>query len=140
VKTLSSKVFDTAGNGGIDALCRAFREFLLPFAGRPGTRAVVRIEEAGKDRARKKTALRQLEELLAGGGEAPCTWEEHGYRFDFTERKYFRDGREIHVTANEALFLYRWLVLRGDVLETQAYYLWNMRRRLGKEFLAEAAG
>jgi uncharacterized protein (UPF0216 family) len=93
-------------------------------------------------RRQKKTALRQLEELIADNAvenEAlPVVWERHGYRFKFTAGKYFWNDKELYVTANEALFLYRWLILDDDICKTQRYYLRNMRRRLGKEFLAEA--
>jgi hypothetical protein len=66
-------------------------------------------------------------------------WDNFGYRFCFLSRKYYRRGREIYVTANEALFLYRWLVLGDDVCKAQTHYLWNMRRRFGKDFLSEVA-
>jgi hypothetical protein len=100
------------------------------------------ITRDGK-RRQKKTALRQLEELVVDGivedAGRPVVWERHGYRFKFIARKYFWRYEEIHVTADEALFLYRRLVLNDDTSKTQMYYLRNMRRRLGKEFLAEAA-
>jgi hypothetical protein len=96
---------------------------------------VVTLQAMDGKRRQKKTAAQQLEELAAGG---ESMWTEYEYRFGFMARKYFWNGKEIHITANEALFLYRWLVLSDDICEMQTYYLWNMRRRLGKEFLTEA--
>jgi hypothetical protein len=94
-------------------------------------------------RQQKKTAFRQLEELIVDGAveneDLPAVWEQHGYLFKFIARKYFWNGQKIHITANEALFLYRWLVLKDELCKEQMYYLRNMRRRMGKEFLAEAA-
>jgi hypothetical protein len=95
---------------------------------------VVTLQAMDGKRRRKKTAVRQLEEMAANG---ESVWSEYEYRFCFSSRRYFWNGKEIYVTANEALFLYRWLVLNDDVCKTQMYYLWNMRKRLGKEFLAE---
>ena len=53
------------------------------------------------------------------------------------QRKFFWKGNEVYITANEALFLYRWLVLHDDLTKLQRYFLRNMRRRLGKDFLTE---
>jgi hypothetical protein len=103
---------------------------------------VVTLEAMDGKRRRKISARRQLLERIADGvvedENAGSVWERHGYRFVFPARKYFWNGTEIYVTVNEALFLYRWLVL-GDnnIRNTQRYYLRNMRKRLGKEFLSE---
>jgi hypothetical protein len=95
---------------------------------------VVTLQEMGTKRWQKKTAARQLEELIVDNA---VEWEGFGYRFYFSTQRYSWNNTEIHVTANEALFLYRWLVLLDDTCQTQKYYLHNMRRRLGKAFLAE---
>jgi hypothetical protein len=104
---------------------------------------VVTLESMDGKRRQKKTALRQLEELIVDGivenEDQPTVWKQHGYLFKFIARKYFWGGKEIHVTANEALFLYRWLVLKEDTCGTQTYYLRNMRKRLGKNFLTEVS-
>jgi hypothetical protein len=102
---------------------------------------VATLEAMDGKRRQKKSALRQLEELIVDGTveneKQPVVWEQYGYQFKFLARKYLWNSQEIHVTANEALFLYRWLVLNEDTCKTQTYYLRNMRRRLGKEFMAE---
>jgi hypothetical protein len=107
--------------------------------GRPGCLLRVTLETAGKDRTRKKTALRQLEELIVDSIKkgTPVVWENFDCSFRFLAQRYFWHDKEIYVTANEALFLYRWLVLNEDICELQTYYLRNMRRRMGKEFLSE---
>jgi hypothetical protein len=97
---------------------------------------VVTLQEMGVARQQKKTALRQLEELVVDG---EFVWTKFGYRFGFMARKYLWNDKEIHITANEALYLYRWLVLNDDTHKVQGYYLSNMRKRLGKEFLSEVA-
>jgi hypothetical protein len=141
VKTLSFKVFDIAGERDLQALGDYFYALTRHPDNLAGKRVGISVKTVGDTRQQKKTALRQLEELIAGsaaGGEkTPAVWEQYGYLFKFAERKYFWNGKEIHVTANEALFLYRWLVLKDATCETQMYHLRNMRRRLGKEFLAE---
>jgi hypothetical protein len=104
---------------------------------------VVTLQAMDGKRRQKKTAARQLEELLVDSAveneHTPFVWEKFNYRFCFMARKYFWHDKEIHITENEALFLYRRLVLNDDTSKTQMYYLWNMRRRLGKEFLVEVA-
>jgi hypothetical protein len=64
-------------------------------------------------------------------------WEEHGYRFRFSRRKYLWNDLPLHVTAGEALFLYRWLA-QGSFNASEKYYLYNLRKRYGNAFLAEA--
>ena len=62
---------------------------------------------------------------------------EEDYHFDFNNKRYMWDNEDIYLTANEALFLYRLLILKEDVLKSQKYYLYNMRRRLGNDFLPD---
>jgi hypothetical protein len=144
MKTLSSKLFDIAENGDLNTLCDAFYRWLLSFGDLEGKRIAVSIKTIKDRRAQKKTALRQLEETIVASvrenRDTPVVWENFGYYFCFIERKYYWHDREIHVTANEALFLYRWLVLNAGIHKTQVYYLRNMRRRLGKAFLSEVMG
>jgi hypothetical protein len=137
-KIPSSKTFDVTGHDNLATLRDAFYQWLSSCGDLTGKQVVVRV--AG-NRARKETAVKQLNELAADsiveGEKAPVVWEQHGYRFCFKTRKYYWNDEEIHVTANEALFLYRWLVLNDDTCKTQRYYLRNARTRLGKAFLAE---
>jgi hypothetical protein len=139
-KTLSSKRFFITKTGTIP-LDRIKAWFDGIDRGSEDCALTVSVEAAGNKRTKKKTACRQLEELIADSiaenEETPVVWERYGYLFKFITRKYFWNGEEIHVTANEALFLYRRLVLGDDICRMQTYYLRNMRRRLGKEFLAE---
>jgi hypothetical protein len=141
---LSSKTFEITEESDIAHLGGALFKWLPRPGELIGKRITVSIETAGTGRTQKKTALRQLQELIvdnvAEDEENNATWKRFGYKFYFMARSYFWDGKEIHVTANEALFLYRWLVLHDDIRNTQRYYLRNMRERLGKNFLAEAAG
>jgi hypothetical protein len=63
-------------------------------------------------------------------------WAEDGYEFSFSKRRYSWNGLRLHVTAGEALFLYRWLI-QGSYNASEKYYLHNLRKRYGPEFLAE---
>jgi hypothetical protein len=100
---------------------------------------VVTLQAMDGKRQQKMTAVRQLQELIVDNivEDNSAVWKRFEYNFCFMTRKYFWDGKEIHITANEALFLYRWLVLHDDIYKTQMYYLRNMRKRLGNKFLAE---
>jgi hypothetical protein len=136
MRVLSSKVFEITGEADIEALGGKLLEWLPCSSDLIGKRITVSIETAGNDRTQKKTAFQELEELVSDG---EFMWVKYGYRFGFMMRKYWWNNREIYVTAGEALFLYRWLVLNDGIRNTQRYYLRNMRKRLGKEFLSEAA-
>jgi len=61
------------------------------------------------------------------------------YFFDFGKRKYRWGDDEIHFTTGEQLFLYRWLILNDEIHTQQWFYLRNIRKRLGKTFLAGIA-
>jgi hypothetical protein len=104
-------------------------------------RLVVTLQAMDGKRQQKTSAVRQLEELVMDrideDADTAVVWVQFGYCFSFMARKYFWNDKEIHITANEALFLYRWLVLNDDICKIQRYYLRHMRKRLGKEFLAE---
>jgi hypothetical protein len=139
--TLYFKIFDISENGDLTVLRDELYHWFSAFGPLNGRRVAVRVETVGNTCAQKKTALRQLEELIVDSavedGGTTLVWEQSGYRFRFVARHYCWNGKEIHITANEALFLYRWLVRDEDICKTQMYYLRNMRRRLGKEFLEE---
>jgi hypothetical protein len=66
-------------------------------------------------------------------------WKYKGYIFSFLMGKYAWKGTVLHITASEALFLFKWLV-EGDMdaYRTGWYCLRNLRKRYGKDFLAEA--
>jgi hypothetical protein len=99
---------------------------------------VVTLQTAGEARQQKMTARRQLEELIVNEDTDTSTaWVRFGYIFGFMTRTYLWKNEEIYVTAGEALFLYRWLVLDDDTHRMQRYYLRHLRKRFGKEFLAE---
>jgi hypothetical protein len=136
MRVLSSKVFEITEEADIVALGGKLFKWLPCSSDLIGKRITVSIETVGKDRTPKKTAFRQHEELVSDG---EFMWVKYGYRFGFMIRKYWWNNREIYVTAGEALFLYRWLVLHDDVCKIQMYYLRNMRKHLGNKFLAEVA-
>jgi len=97
-------------------------------------RLVIRLEAIGK--ATKKDAVGLLSELIEQYKISRFNDVDSKYEFDFAEKSYFWKDKDIYLTANEQLFLYRWLML-NDEAQIQYFYLRNMRRRLGKEFLAD---
>jgi hypothetical protein len=136
--TLSSKIFEAADYTDSAALCEAFAQWVSSLGDLTGKRVEVCIAPTKRRYARKAAAVKQLGALVGdnlGIEEKPDVWERDGYRFCFKTRKYYWNNREIHLTASQGLFLYRWLVL--DDGTSQRYHLWNMRTRLGKGFLAE---
>jgi hypothetical protein len=101
-------------------------------------RISVTIDYPGEKRQKKATAKAELEAYVANALlEGKSVWKGPGYCFDFFKKLYAWNGESIYITANEALFLFRWLVLDDEVYSTQWFYLRNMRRRLGKDFLAD---
>jgi hypothetical protein len=76
-------------------------------------------------------AAAMLRELLKWG---PAAWAEEGYDFDFSAGSFRRNGADLHITAGEALFLYRALV-QQKVDRRELYYTRNLRKRFGNDFL-----
>jgi len=111
-----------------------------------GCLLVVTLKSLGICKQKKATAVEELNTLAK---KEASSWEhrvhtvsktgstETYYKFDFENKHYFWNGEDIYLTANEQLFLYRWLVLNDGTHELQWYFLRNMRRRLGKEFLSD---
>jgi hypothetical protein len=97
-------------------------------------RLVVRLEVADKSRNKDDLAKKELERLLDSHKDK-AAWSRLEYDFSFSDKKYIWKRREIHITPNEALFLFRWLVLNDETHKTQRFYLSNMRQKFGKDFL-----
>jgi len=100
-------------------------------------RLTVTLQRLGVFRHDKTAAKKELESLIAHAVAVSHTvWRKGGYRFNFLKKEFTWKGNEIHLTANEQLFLFRWLMLHDETHKQQRFYLWNMRKRLGLEFLA----
>ena len=114
------------------------REWLDNLVRGDDVRMVVRLELAGKTRKKKVNAKTELERFVVDAAlEHKDVWTHGDYTFSFWSRQYFWKGEELYLTANEALFLFRWLVLNDEIHKMQRFYVRNMRKRLGKEFLAD---
>jgi hypothetical protein len=113
-------------------------EAVLDYAGSifPGV-----LEESGLELeivVRPKADRRAKKGRLAGAMPSGAgAWARDGYEFRFGQGEYFWRGVKMHVTAGEALFLFRWLV-EGSYSAGEKYYLHNLRKRYGAEFLREA--
>ena len=62
------------------------------------------------------------------------SWVVGDYNFEFRLGEYEWNGKRIHLSRAEALYLYRRLVEKEKV-QGQRFFLYNMRKRLGKDFL-----
>jgi hypothetical protein len=90
--------------------------------------------------AEGKLSPRMARKLLRESTErGKDSWEKYGYAFDFKNGSYRRNGKAIHVTAGEAWFLYKWLVL-GRPATAAAFEIQHLRQRLGPGFLREVTG
>jgi hypothetical protein len=95
----------------------------------------VKLETAGKERKGKRSAASELLDLSCKAAlENKEIWQQGDYKFFFVGKKYYWKEKEVHLTAGEALFLFKWLVLH-EICYKQMYHLYNMRRRLGGAFL-----
>jgi hypothetical protein len=98
-----------------------------------GQEIEVRLYTPG--RMKKGDAREALREAFK---KQPCDWEHGEYNFIFSPEaswhRFFWRGRQTHLTAAESLSLFRRLIL-GE--PSDGYVLRNIRRRLGKEFLAD---
>jgi hypothetical protein len=95
----------------------------------------VTLEISGDSRQGRESSEAELENLVADPEfKDKALWEKSGYCFNFLSSEYAWQDKDIYITANEALFLFRWLI-QGNYIKAHWFYLRNMRRRLGKEFL-----
>ena len=101
-------------------------------------------------RIKNHAASSELKKLLSEKGKEKVVWSNlskpgkssspgspSGYEFNFTDKKYLWNNEEIYVTYNEQTFLYRWLVRGESILSEKRYFIYDMRKRLGKDFLCE---
>jgi len=99
-------------------------------------RVTVSLESLESGRQKKVSAKAELARLAVDEVlDGKDVWEKDTYRFCFVSRKYWWRNEEIHVTDGEALFLFRRLVLDDSISKSQMYYLQNLRKRLGSDFL-----
>jgi hypothetical protein len=105
----------------------------------PGCYVTITVKSPGVDRLTKFTAKAELKDLVVDAAlEGKDAWRRKGYSFLFALGTHTWKGETIHLTAGEALYLFKWLVLEDkEYYRTRWYYLRNMRRRLGNEFLAD---
>jgi hypothetical protein len=96
-------------------------------------RIKIAVEKFDEQRQNKMTARTTLLRLM---DEKEVYYREYDYDFDFYREKYFWKRRLIHITQGEALFLFRLLVLR-KFNDAQRYYIYNIRKRYGNNFLRE---
>jgi hypothetical protein len=130
--TLSSKVFDSLSDEG---LLNDIAGWLAEAAvDKANCRLRLTLEAVDEKRQKKTSARRTLESIAVDGD---FNWTHGDYDFRFMAKKYFWKGEEVYLTAGEALHFYRALVLK-EVRWGQCSYLYNIRKRLGKEFLADA--
>ena len=123
--------------------------------GRRDCRLILTLKTMTRKRASKKSAEVELKDLipsrlssvrtrLNGSDEfSDMADGKHRFRrwryfFNFEDKKYFCDGKELYLTPAEELFLYRWLILNESIINTQRFYLYNMRKKFGRDFLEEA--
>jgi hypothetical protein len=123
-----SERFDPAEAGYEDAV----KAFMAQAAGKDGLTVEIRILAPGKKAARKQAANEKLAFLIKE--HENWQWERGTYQFDFKAGVYLWADMALHITAGEALFLYRWLVL-GLFVQEQWYFLRNIRSRYGTDFL-----
>jgi hypothetical protein len=132
MKILDSKEFTTpACAGEVEAAIALIEKYAKLY----GYKVSVRILDTAVTRTKKAPVKTELETLVRVGAGI---WERWEYRFLFAKRQYFWKGEEIHLTAGEALYVYRWVV-RSEQSPKQRYYLRHIRHKFGAEFLAEVS-
>jgi len=99
------------------------------------------VETVGKTRQSRKLVAEELPELIRKAvteENKESMWVQKEYKFFFSQRQYFWKGKGVYLTAGEELFLFRWLVLDDEAFyNAQWFYLRNLRKRLGKDFLRD---
>jgi hypothetical protein len=127
---VAKKVFN--GTASLDETLADITAFLSG-VWREGLRVEVRLYDSGK--LKKRSANEALREAVK---EHPCDFEHGAYNFLFSpevcRHRFFWRGRAVHITASEGVYLFSTLVL-GE--PSDRYMLHNIRKRLGREFLAD---
>jgi len=136
---LSSKVFEVSKEG-IVATVSDIESWLLEKYKTGGCVLEVTLRQVDQKRRGKQSAVDELEGRIIDARLAGMTsWNCVSYEFDFAKKIYKWRRKKIHLTANEALFLFDWLVANDSTCEKQMHFLRNMRRRLGAKFLQEVS-
>jgi hypothetical protein len=110
------------------------QSFLLPYVAKDDIEVDIIIKSTNNERQNKRIAQQMLEQEVKGS--AVSVWKQGDYEFRFTENTFFWKGLRVYITASEKLFLYRWIT-RNKIAQEQLYYLSNLRKRLGVEFLRD---
>jgi hypothetical protein len=125
--TLGSRKF--AAGDSLEAALAYVESVFADVLAEGGLELEIALRPSADKRAKK-------ERLSGAMPDGAGKWAEGGYDFDFERKRYQWNGVSMHVTAGEALFLYRWLV-EGNYNAAEKYYLHNLRKRHGTEFLTE---
>ena len=133
---LDSKEFDVSWLHGVDF--EKVKEWIdsIDF-GREDCILKIMFTRGGRITRNKKSFTKGKLDFLLSKENAVKVWRKPNYNFDFVKRKFLWKGKVQHITSGEALCLYRWLVLNETPDREQYFFLYNMRRRLGTEFLSE---
>ena len=131
---LSSKTFHVDCNGDlqIDEIKKWFDSI-----DRQKNNCVLTMTAKTKDnsRSKKRKSFETLSVLTSEANKK--TYDKYGYFFYFPGNRFVWNNKDIYLTAGQALFLYRWLVLGEDVLAVEKYHLNHLRKKFGKDFLKE---
>jgi hypothetical protein len=130
LQTTDFKRFDP----GVPGYLNDVEDMVYRAAGKKDCLVEVRVFKKVAGNRHKESAKAALRALVTEREEP--VWEQDGYSFDFSKNNYRWGERNLYVTAGEALFLYRWLVMYSYGF-TQEYYLRNLRKKFGKDFLSE---
>lgn len=138
--TLGSRVFEAADvDNALFCAMERWLESLPKNLG--GLQITVAVKYAKEQRQHKNASLMQMQEAVGNAAvemRGDVTFAKWGYRFLFAVNSFWWNNHELHITANEALFLFKWLVQGDkDYYQVKWYCLRNLRKRYGKDFLAE---
>jgi hypothetical protein len=99
---------------------------------------IIKISVESIERERKGKGKDFLKERFKGKNitDKEGVWVQGDYAFYFIENVYKWKGEAVHLSANEAAYLYKCLMLKENGKPCW-YYMRNIRSRLGKEFLRE---
>jgi hypothetical protein len=129
VKVIDLKTWERSVEDVVDGMHQAYYQ-----GSREGEYLVtVILEKLGCDRMSEKGAKVALLNLCS---KHSTSWHSGSYHFDFYTGTYQWGDKKLHVTSCEALYLYRRIIL-DESSSQERYYLRNMRKKFGGEFLQE---
>jgi len=97
---------------------------------------VALVHRVNKKRSSAVTNETALQTLLSASGKDVITYTEGDIILNFRQNLFTNKKKPFHLTAQEKLMLYKKIFMQAENIPYYAQIVGNLRKRLGKDFLA----